>query len=44
MGRQKSIAVASAKLFGAQLAWAAIENEAYAIVWSLNKFRTWIFG
>jgi hypothetical protein len=22
----------------------AIEKEAYAIIWSLNKFRTWIFG
>jgi hypothetical protein len=30
-------------LSGAQLSWAAIE-EAYAIIWSLNKFRTWIFG
>jgi hypothetical protein len=41
---EKPIAFASAKLSGAQLAWAAIEKEAYAIVWSLNKFRTWIFG
>ena len=43
-GREKPIAFASSKLSGAQLAWAAIEKEAYAIVWSLNKFRTWIFG
>ena len=43
-GREKSIAFASSKLSGAQLAWAAIEKEAYAIIWSLNKFRTWIFG
>ena len=43
-GRQKPIVFASAKLSGAQLAWAAIEKEAYAIIWSLNKFRTWIFG
>ena len=41
---EKPIAFASTKLSGAQLAWAAIEKEAYAIVWSLNKFRTWIFG
>jgi hypothetical protein len=41
---EKPIAFASAKLFGAQLAWAAIETEAYGIVLSLNKFRTWIFG
>jgi hypothetical protein len=38
-GREKPIAFASAKLTGAQLAWAAIEKEAYAIVWSLNKFQ-----
>jgi RNase H-like domain found in reverse transcriptase len=43
-GRQKPIAFASVKQSGAQLAGAAIEKEAYAIVWSLNKFRTWIFG
>ena len=43
-GREKPIAFASSKLSGAQLAWAAIEKEAYAIIWSLNKFRTWIFG
>ena len=42
--QEKPIAFASAKLSGAQLAWAAIEKEAYAIVWSLNKFRTWIYG
>jgi hypothetical protein len=43
-GREKPIAFASSKLSGAQLAWAAIEKEAYAIIWALNKFRTWIFG
>jgi Reverse transcriptase (RNA-dependent DNA polymerase)/RNase H-like domain found in reverse transcriptase len=37
-GRQKPIAFESAKISGAQLAWAAIEKEAYAIVWLLNKF------
>ena len=26
------------------LVWAAVEKEAFAVVWSLNKFRTWIFG
>jgi RNase H-like domain found in reverse transcriptase len=43
-GRQKPIAFASAKLSGAQLAWVAIEKEAYAISWSSSKFRTLIFG
>jgi RNase H-like domain found in reverse transcriptase len=39
-GRQKPIAFALAKLSGAQLAGAVIEKEAYAIIWSLNKFGT----
>jgi hypothetical protein len=43
-GREKPISFASSKLSGAQLNWAAIEKEAYAIIWSLNKFKTWIFG
>jgi hypothetical protein len=43
-GKERPIAFASSKLTGAQLAWAAVEKEAYAVVWSLNKFRTWIFG
>ena len=44
LGNERPIAFASAKLSGAQLAWAAVEKEAYAVVWSLNKFCTWIFG
>jgi hypothetical protein len=43
-GNEIPIAFASAKLSGAQLAWAAVEKEAFAVIWSLNKFRTWIFG
>ena len=43
-GREMPIALASAKLSGSQISWAAIEKEAYAIIWALNKFRTWIFG
>lgn len=43
-GRERPISFASSKLSGAQLNWAAIEKEAYAIIWSLNKFKTWIFG
>jgi RNase H-like domain found in reverse transcriptase len=38
--RLNPIAFASAKLSGAQLAWTAIEKEACAIMWLLNKFRT----
>jgi len=37
-GNEIPIAFASAKLTGAQLAWAAVEKEAFAVVWSLNKF------
>ena len=44
-GNEVPVAFASAKLSGAaQLAWAAVEKEAFAVVRSLNKFRTWIFG
>jgi hypothetical protein len=43
-GRERPISFASSKLSGAQLNWAAIEKEAYAIIWSLNKFKTWVFG
>ena len=38
------ISFTSSKLSGAQLSWAAVEKEAYAVIWALNKFRTWIFG
>jgi len=31
-GREKPVAFGSSKLFGAQLAWAAIEKEAYAVI------------
>ena len=43
-GQEVPISFASAKLVGSQVSWAAIEKEAYAVIWSLNKFRTWIFG
>ena len=43
-GIERPIAFASQKLSGAQLGWAIIEKEAYAIIWSLNRFREIIFG
>jgi len=43
-GTERPISFASSKLAGSQLSWAAIEKEAYAVVWALNKFRTWCFG
>jgi hypothetical protein len=43
-GIEVPISFASSKLSGAQLSWAAVEKEAYAVIWALQKFRTWIFG
>ena len=43
-GNEKPISFASSKLTGSQLQWAAVEKEAYAVIWALNKFRTWCFG
>ncbi|GFS82284.1 retrovirus-related Pol polyprotein from transposon 297 [Nephila pilipes] len=39
-----SISYASQKLTKAQQAWPTIEREAFAIVWSLKKFESWVFG
>ena len=43
-GQEVPISFASVKLSGSQVSWATIEKEAYAVIWALNKFRTWIFG
>lgn len=43
-GNERPIAFASSKLSGSQLSWAAVEKEAYGVIWALNKFRTWCFG
>jgi len=40
----RPIAFASQKLTATQKAWSTIENEAYAAIWALQKFRNWIFG
>ncbi|GFU76379.1 retrovirus-related Pol polyprotein from transposon 17.6 [Trichonephila clavipes] len=38
------IAYASQKLSKTQQSWSTIEQEAFAIVWSLKKFEVWVFG
>jgi hypothetical protein len=43
-GVERPLAFASLKLSNAQSRWATIEREAYAVIWALKKFRTWIFG
>jgi len=43
-GQEKPIAFASAKLTDTQRAWATIEREAYAVIFALRKFKTFIFG
>ena len=41
---EHAIAYGSQKLTPTQCAWSAIEREAFAVIWSLNRFRTIIFG
>jgi hypothetical protein len=43
-GFDRPIAFASRKLNETQKAWATIEKESYAALWSLQKYRNWIFG
>jgi len=43
-GRERLVSFASCKLTPSQQAWAAIEAEAYAVIWSLRKYRNLIFG
>ena len=43
-GNEKPIAFASAKLTSTQMAWSAIEREAYAVIFALKKFRNFIFA
>ncbi|GBM57954.1 Retrovirus-related Pol polyprotein from transposon 17.6 [Araneus ventricosus] len=44
LGSLRPIAYVSQKLSKSQQAWSTIEREAYAIVWSLKKFETLVFG
>ena len=41
-GTEAPIAFASLKLSPTQTRWSTIEREAYAVVWALNKFKSWI--
>jgi len=43
-GSEKPIAFASLKLTTTQQAWATVEMEAFAVIWSLQKFRNLTFG
>src|SRR5207245_7142608 len=43
-GKQHPIAFTSAKLSGAQLHWAAIESEAWAVIHALKKFDAFVYG
>jgi hypothetical protein len=43
-GRDCPVAFASAKLTKTQQGWSTIEKEAYAALWSLQKYKQWIFG
>jgi hypothetical protein len=43
-GVHRPVAFASCKLSPSQRRWAIIEKECYAMMWSLRKFKQWIFG
>ena len=42
-GSENPIAFASMKLSPTQSRWSTIEREAFAVIWALRKFRSWIF-
>jgi hypothetical protein len=41
-GQEYPVAFASAKLTDTQSRWSTIEREAYAVVWALKKYRSWL--
>jgi len=43
-GTELPVAFTSTKLSQAQTAWSTIEQEAYAVLVALKKYRSWIFG
>jgi hypothetical protein len=42
-GIEQPIAFASSKLSDTQMRWSTIEREAFAVIWALKRFRSWIF-
>ena len=42
-GVEHPLAFASQKLTDTQMGWSTIEQEAYAVIWTLNRFRDLIF-
>lgn len=44
VGKLVPITFASQKLTDTQKRWSAVEREAYALIWALHKFETWVFG
>ena len=43
-GKEKPIAFASSKLTPTQMAWSTIEKEAYAVTYTLRKYRNFVFA
>lgn len=42
-GHERPVSFASSKLSPTQSRWSTIEREAYAVIWGLKRFRSWIF-
>jgi ribosomal protein L21E len=42
-GSEKPLSFASMKLSPTQSRWSTIEREAFAVIWALKKYRSWIF-
>ena len=42
-GIETPVAFASMKLSTTQSRWSTIEREAFAVIWALRKFRSWVF-
>ena len=40
----RTVAFASVKLSPTQSKWSAVEKEAYAAIWALQKFQRWVFA